>query len=67
MTAQEHHELCLGLLATCWAQGSVTRKRAIEEAVEAAQQCLGWNVSVARMRKGESLVPHGQPLRTRDN
>lgn len=60
MTREEHHMLCLGLLAMIYnglVNGS-SRRYAIEQAVESAEQ-LGLRVSVDRLRAGMPIATDG--------
>lgn len=57
-TKDEHHELCLGVMARCYPYVSDDLKQAIREGIESAAQ-LGIPVSTKNLERGGPLVTGG--------
>lgn len=54
MTVEEHHELCIGVLACCYKHVPPDLQRAIMEGLRAAQQ-MGMDITPDNVLTGEPL------------
>lgn len=57
-TTEQHHELCLGVMADCYPFVNAIRQQAIREAIESAA-LLGFPVSARNLEKGGPLFTGG--------
>jgi hypothetical protein len=57
-TLEQHHELCLGVMAGCYRYVDATQKQAIREGVESAR-LLGFPVDTRNLEKGGPLFTGG--------
>jgi hypothetical protein len=58
-TIEQHHELCLGIMALCYPQVDARTQQAIREGVESAQ-ALGVPVNTRNLEQGGPLFSGGR-------